>query len=150
MVFRWKEGARQSVDANIAGEVLMGLSSQNRLNPETLVEVSRPEDAPLHKCFTWDDRKAADLYRKQEATILIRQIEVENETESGEAYESMAFHTLGRGTGYEFIDDIMEDGGKVVTLLSLALKELESFRVKYRHLKELAEILAAIDRLEKS
>lgn len=150
MVFRWKEGARQSVDANIAGEILMGLSSQNRLNPETLVEVSRPEDAPLHKCFTWDDRKAADLYRKQEATILIRQIEVENETESGEAYESMAFHTLGRGNGYEFIDDIMEDGGKVVTLLSLALNELESFRVKYRHLKELAEIFAAINRLEKS
>lgn len=143
MVFKWKEGARWSVSADIAGKVLYDLSKRNELTPQNLVDVSRPEDAPLHKCFVWDDRNAAELYRKQQATQLIRHIEVVEDEAKDVKIE--AFHTLRSGNGYEFINNILKDEEKTYSLLSLAKAELKTFRVKYSRLSELSKIFKAID-----
>lgn len=144
MVFKWKEGSRHSVDPNVAGKVLMDLEKEGELTPERLVDISRPEDAPLHKCFTWDDRKAADLYRKQEATILIRHIEVVEEVEE-KPVKVLAFHTLEKKGGYEFINNILVNPVKVTSLLANACSEMKSFKDKYKSLKELSKVFSAIE-----
>ena len=59
MVYQWKEGARISFPAQIAGRVCAALEEQNALTAQRLVDESRPEDAPLHAAFEWNDTIAA-------------------------------------------------------------------------------------------
>ena len=75
---RWKPGTVCSVDADLAGKALDGiLERHGRLTPELVVDESRPEDAPLHPEFEWDDRIAAENWRRNQASYLIRHIAVE-------------------------------------------------------------------------
>jgi hypothetical protein len=44
------------------------------ITPEAVVEAARPEDAPLHGLFPWDDKVAADKYRLMRARAIIRSV----------------------------------------------------------------------------
>jgi hypothetical protein len=82
MKYEWLDDKRRfPINAQVAGEALARLTSEQggRLTPEFVIEASRPPDAPLHKCFTWNDEKAADLYRRVEAHKLIRSVRVVRE-----------------------------------------------------------------------
>jgi hypothetical protein len=76
-VYRWG-GYRGAVPAQIAGERLTQIAAENndRLTPRAVVDDARPIDAALHKCFEWDDVRAAELHREQEARALIRGVRV--------------------------------------------------------------------------
>lgn len=88
--YRWGS-YRGAVPAQIAGERLAQLATENneRLTPRLVVEDARPVDAALHKCFEWDDVRAAELHREQEARSLIRGVRVvtqaQTETQPEEA-----------------------------------------------------------------
>lgn len=47
------------------------------LRPEDVIEAARSKSSPLHDFFTWDNRRAADAHRLNEARSLIRQVTVE-------------------------------------------------------------------------
>lgn len=84
--YEWKDGYISKIDPNTAGMELERLARRDQeIVPMTLVEESRPADAPLHACFTWDDTEAAAKYREDiEAKALIRAIKVvyvRNDTE---------------------------------------------------------------------
>jgi hypothetical protein len=65
------------VDAQTAGEELDRIRQEHgTLEPGTVVDESRPEEAPLHPAFEWCDPKAAELYREHQATHLIKQVRV--------------------------------------------------------------------------
>lgn len=65
------------VDAQTAGEELDRIRvSYGTLQPAAVVDESRPEDAPLHPCFEWDDETAAEKYREHQATTIIRSVRV--------------------------------------------------------------------------
>lgn len=72
--YLWKPGTvGVSLDPQTVGETLEAV----RVEPEAVVEASRPVSAPLHPYFEWDDAKAAEKYRKDQAGHLIRCIAVE-------------------------------------------------------------------------
>jgi hypothetical protein len=65
------------VDAQTAGEELDRIRQEHgMLEPGTVVDESRPDEAPLHPAFEWCDPKAAELYREHQATNLIKQVRV--------------------------------------------------------------------------
>lgn len=70
------------VDAQTAGteleriRVSYGCNSFTALTPKAVVEEARPEDAPLHPAFEWDNDTAAEKYREHQATNLIRRVRV--------------------------------------------------------------------------
>jgi hypothetical protein len=65
------------VDAQTAGEELDRIRKEHgTLEPGTVVDESRHEEAPLHPAFEWHDPKAAELYREHQATHLIKQVRV--------------------------------------------------------------------------
>jgi len=78
--FTFKPGARVKggVDAQTIGEALSDIErEEGAITPEAVVDSARPEDSPLHPCFTWDDRVAAEEFRKSEARNLVRVVRVE-------------------------------------------------------------------------
>ena len=68
-------GARK-VKADVVGQALEQLDATGSLTAKRVVDAARPEGAPLHPEFEWDDPKAAEAYRENQARSLIRAIEV--------------------------------------------------------------------------
>lgn len=116
MAYRWGQRA-YSVSADVAGRVMEDLENGPGLTAKNLVDVSRPEDAPLHSVFEWNDSTAAELYRENQARRLIASIEIVRE-DAPEVEEKpvmiRAFHALRteETEGYEHIQHIVSDEEK--------------------------------------
>ena len=145
MVFKWAKGSMFKVSAQVAGEVCADLEKQGKLTAKNLVDVSRPEDAPLHKVFNWDDAEAAELYRQEQGRLLIRCIVTvpENNVVSTRAY----YNIVKQDPNYHSINVILEDQDKYEALLKKALLELKAFQKKYAVLESLKPVFDAIDEI---
>lgn len=153
MVYQWKQN-RFPVEAQKAGEELERIKTQyGGIVPKAVVDESRPEDTILHNCFDWNDETAAEAYREVQAREIIRNVVVVKTTDES-AQKSItvrAFVPVSKEEEqpkkYITIDEAMADDGFRQQIIQQALKELISFKTKYGHLKELSEVLSAIDKL---
>lgn len=145
MTYKWKEGSHHKVSAQVAGEVCEELEERGELNAENLVDVSRPEDAPLHDEFEWNDDIAAEMYRRTQAGAIIRHLAVKTETK---APVRAFFNIEVRNKEFEHIQTIVRNEDKYATLLNQALRELEAFQRKFQMLSELQEIFDAITQVK--
>jgi hypothetical protein len=121
------------------------------LRPIDVVRFARNPRTVLHGQFTWDDSAAAAQYRLWQARQLIRvtvSLIPGTETES-RVFVSMMDDRKLRGGGYRITASMMSDAASRELLLVEALAELEVFRRKYRHLRELAAVFEQIDALPK-
>lgn len=147
MIYKWKNFSYKT-SADIAGEVCEELDRTVGLTPENLVDASRPEDAPLHDEFEWDDLAAAEEYRRVQARLLINNLSIvieENKQEPVRAFFSLQCGFRKNSGTYESTITIMGDKEKREKLLDNAKKELEAFKKKYQMLSELANVFEAID-----
>ena len=149
MTYSWKSGARISLDAQIAGDLCNQLSkSEQGLSPESLLEASRPEAAPLHTYFEWDDKAAAEQYRLSQAGHVIRSLEIAISEVSKDAEEgtTRAFVTV-TPKQYTRIDLVLRDAHSTERLLDQAHREFEQFKRKYETLKALSPLFDAAEKL---
>jgi hypothetical protein len=78
-VYSYKENALNfNVDAQIAGEAIDAIRKENNgeCDPETLVDISKNKNHPLHSIFDWNDESATRKQRIQMARQLIGSITV--------------------------------------------------------------------------
>ena len=145
MAICWRRGSAFKVDASIAKQVMDGLAEEGRLTPSDLVEVSRPKNAPLHDEFEWDDKVAAEKWREETGRLMISNIVIVPD-EQPDPQPTRVYFNIERGTK-EYIptEIIFSDEAKKQRLLEIALRELQSFREKYKTLNELAGVMTAID-----
>ena len=117
------------------------------LKPEFVVEESKDKNAVLHNCFTWDNKKAAELWRKQQASDLIRNIVCIVVNENVET-EIRAFVNVITGTlpdrSYTPVTEAILDDTAYKDLLAQAKAEMESFINKYSQIEELNGVKAAM------
>ena len=149
-VYKWKTGARVSASAQVAGEVCAALEDEGRLTPRDLVDDSRPDDAPLHGCFEWDDAVAAEAYRESQAGHIIRSVEIvcAEVSEPVRAFMPVAIASdEDEIRRYESTAYIMETEDGRDMLLERAKRELAAFERKYRCLEELAGVIAAANQV---
>lgn len=55
---------------------VLALDGGGRLTPDAVVADAADPNSPLHDAFEWDDSKAAQAYRIEQARVLIRSVEV--------------------------------------------------------------------------
>ena len=143
MVFQWKIPGIMPVDAQTAGEELHRIyQARGRLDAPDIVEESRPEAAPLHPCFEWDDEVAAEKYREHQAQGIVRAIVVEKETGNQEPVAVRAF--VRAEETYRPIEVVFNSDEQTLELLAAALAELKAFQRKYKTLAQLAPVFDAI------
>lgn len=117
------------------------------LKPEFVVDESKDKNAVLHNCFTWDNKKAAELWRKEQASALIRNIVciVVNENVQTEV---RAFVNVSSGTlpdrSYTPITEAILDDTAYKDLLTQAMDDMESFCKKYSQIEQLNPVKAAM------
>lgn len=149
MVYEWKIGSRIKVNADAAGQQFETLERTGGLTAERVVDANRPEDAPLHDAFEWDNEAAAEEWRKQQARHLISCICIKAETaEDKHPQQVRAFFITAATDGYESTGSIMSMEVKRESLLAKALMELQAFQRKYAMLQSLQPVFAAIDSLQ--
>ena len=151
---QWKRGSDYKVDATVAYKVVEQLREQNdgAVTAEGLVKVAETKRNPLHHEFTWDDSVAGHEYRLIQARSMLRSFHIVREDISTDrpqrvyqvVRQPMAGSTRARHA-YKSVDDIMKDDNLRAELLQRALRELISFRQRYRDLNELAVVLRSID-----
>lgn len=151
-VYSWK--FKQPVSAQIAGEFLEKLESDNgSLTPELVLENSRDENAVLHPCFEWNNSAAAELYRLQQASLIIRtivRVDFSPNTNTVTTPKTLPVRA--------FVNVSPEKKGKFVNVgvafenptyrdcvLKAALMELRNFQNKYSQYQELSDVINAID-----
>ena len=71
---QWRSGYRSKISAEVAQSELDRISSNQPLTAEAVVDSARPDEAPLHPVYTWDDELAAEKYRRHEARTMIRAV----------------------------------------------------------------------------
>ena len=149
MVYEWKEASYITIDAAAAGEFLEALKTRHNghLSPRAVVEAARPADSPIHAHFEWDDGVAAERYRQDQAGHMLRCLIVrlpEHEAKPMRAYVNVA---IAQDRSYVTTQDAMGDPELRAQVLAAAMRELVSFHSRYKELRELAEVFAAIDGL---
>ena len=117
--------------------------------PAQIVEAAKDESSELHKCFTWDDTEAADKWRLFEARQVARLLVTYTEDDEEEKEPIRLLHKPDRDsdTGYKQTALIVLNADEYKALLRQAKAELDAFRKKYKTIKELDRIFAAIDEL---
>ena len=150
MIYKFKSGTRLKVSAQAAGELCAELEAQGKLTPHEVVEASRPEDAPLHDAFEWNDAIAAERYRETQAGYIIRSVEVVVEGTGKPTRAFVSLTVTENEREYREISHVLSIKSDRERLLLEARRELAVFKRKYEVLEELADVFAAIDRLEQS
>lgn len=117
------------------------------LHPESVVDEARPESSPLHGFFTWNNNEAAELYRRWEARKLIQSVRIIYEgKKDGTVVRAYVSLIVNDERGYYGMARVLSSSDLRAQLLETALKEAESWMTRYEHLKELSEIVQAIQR----
>lgn len=167
--YSFRSGAvSHGVSAQTVGEVLEGIEARGEeITSESFLEESRPEDAPTHKIFCWDDTLAAEKWRLHESKNILNHLDVEyvmvtqedsvtevDVIETSEipnvpiksiAYVNVNPKKFGQKALFVPVERAMKDKEMRSQVLANALSELKSFRKKYSTLTELANVLQAID-----
>ncbi|GAC1339750.1 MAG: hypothetical protein NVSMB20_16000 [Bradyrhizobium sp.] len=137
------------VPAPVAAAEIQRVSSAagGEFTPGLLVVASRPARAPLHGVFEWDDARAAEAYRVEQAKALIRNIVVVSEQEeigtSVRAFVSVVSRSVDHAV-YVPVDVAMSEPDYRAQVLANALRDMEAFSAKYRHLCELDEAFSGM------
>lgn len=145
MVYQWKTIAGIKADANEAGKQFEELEKTVGVNPQTVLDANRAEDAPLHNEFEWDNNTAAENYRLQQAGQLIRMLCIKPTIESKDSTPIRAF--IRTEENYESLNVVLNAQDKRKYMLDAALKELRAFQAKYKALKELKPIFDICDKI---
>jgi hypothetical protein len=149
MIYQWKTGAHISIDPQAAGEEMerIRVHRNGRLDQEAVVEAARSPDSALHDHFEWDDRKAANSFRLDQAGHLIRCITVEMPKRGGDDVPTRAFVSVVRDgdRSYTSTAHALSDAELRQQVLDTAWRELEAWRQRHAELIELAEVFSVID-----
>lgn len=126
----------------------LAAAKNGKLMVEDVVEAARDKDSALHKHFTWDNRRAADSYRKQQARALIARLKIT--VLNPDPITVRAFVSLPedrKDGGYSVTADVLGDEGKRRALIDDILKRIAYWRAQSK-LFASAELNEAIDQLE--
>lgn len=115
------------------------------LYPRKVVAAARATDNPLHPMFEWNNRKAGDEWRLQQARQIISRyhVTITNATTSRvRGYVSLK-SDRAEGGGYRAIGEVISEETMRAELLQNALEELASLEQRYVRLSELKPVFQA-------
>jgi hypothetical protein len=147
--YDWRCPGLYKVPASVAAKIVSSCKDKDGyIQPSAVVEVSKPEEADLHTCFEWENEKAADSWREQQARVLIKNIVIYEVREDIEKETTAFIHVISepdKMRGYKETIVVVQNSNDRDYVLKRALQELESFKIKYAKLVEFSELINRID-----
>lgn len=123
------------------------------LTPRRVISAAKAKTNPLHDYFEWDNSKAAERYRIQQAGALIRAIVfIELADNNAEPVVVREFHSIPTNSGrrYEPMAIVTKNKDYMLTLLRGHLAEYQRLRDRDQQLRRVfAPIFGGIAQVEK-
>lgn len=147
----WKEGRSFKPEAATVYARITSLAadtSDGICSPQMLVDSARSEEDDLHEAFEWDDFRAAESHRRQQARWLIGSIRI---VDDGQPSGAPAFVHVkvvdenGGSEGYVDTATLRTNDEMRAFAIAEARKYLSGARKRYGHLNELTKVWDAID-----
>jgi hypothetical protein len=115
------------------------------LLPKAVVDFARDPSSALHAHFEWDDAKAAEDHRLNQARRIIR-LHVTVIAEDRPPIRALVSLTTDRATGggYRTITAVLADEDQRQQMLEDALNELRRVRWKYQQIEQLQPVWEAM------
>ena len=145
--YNWKiPSFAKGIDANKAQKELSRIEKKcNGLTPTTVVEESSLPNALFHKIFEWDNLKAGNQYRLQQARALINNIEIIIISEDSEVHAIDVYEIVQNkesGNSYKHIETLTYDEQEHVKMTILSsLHQLQAKLKVYKNLDKVLECL---------
>lgn len=139
-------------EARVYGRELDKIAEKNggQLKPVEVVEKARNIKNPLHHYFDWDNDKAAEKFRIEQARHLINHITVVIRYDHKEK-EHKAFFSVNSTPGekqknkiYVTMERVLSESELKEQILVEAIEEAEYWKDKYAEYRELSRIFHAI------
>jgi len=151
----WKEaGTKFKCRPAVAEKEFARITERHgELTAEAIVSEARNRRNPLHQDFEWNDGKAAEKFRLQQAGDMMRALRIEYLTDRGQKVNTRLLinvaETKDSGTSYHHIKVVLSDREMRERAVDAALARLLAVKREYEHLKELADVFRAIERVAK-
>jgi len=126
--------------------------------PKLLLESARSKASPIHSFFEWNQRTAAEAWRREQASTYLRKITIRLECGNSETVLTREFVHLpsevnGTRGKYITIGQAIEDDEVIDKVMAAAAKDLRVFQERYAVYQRLAgtrhEVSKAIYQLKK-
>lgn len=143
-------GIPMKTSAQAVGEHLENLEQKHgAITKQLFLDSARPEESPMHGLFEWDDQRAAEKWRLQQANIIINSLRIDVVSENNETVKLNAFvNTEKRGNGkasFINIQKAMSAEDTRTHVLQDALRDLEWIRRKYDKFQWFSQVAQSID-----
>jgi hypothetical protein len=144
--YEWKmKSFAKGIDPDLAVQELERIESLfGSLTPENVIKASIDEGATLHPLFEWDNSKAAENYRLQQARTLINNVEVkiihDGQPRSISVYEVV---NIGEQRAYKHIEAMTPND--VEQVRKSTLRELGSLKTKLSIYNQFNRSVAHLD-----
>lgn len=144
MEIKWS-GFKFKADAEKCWKEIKSLGET--VTPEAVVNYARDENTELHKCFEWDDTKAAEAWRKAQARTICGSLVVVEEKEEKEPITFRILQHDSQEQAYKPVTLILQNEGEYKRLLNRAKGELASFKERYKNILELRNVIEEINKV---
>lgn len=148
MVYEYSwSGPERAVEAWKVAEHIKHLESQyGEVTSKIFLESARDESSEMHNLFEWDDTKAAEQWRVQQASVIISSIRVNVVEEEKEPIKTRAYVQYEpRQSGYISVGKALSEEDKRHKVIAQARKEASWFIEKYKAFEELADVIDAMN-----
>ena len=138
----------------VVKDAVAALAPDGRISPRQLVDAAAKLTHPLHDRFEWDNGKAGDAYRLEQARRLIRSVQVVITTEERE-YSCVGYvhDPESEEQGYISVERIKRDPATAREMLSQELARAVGVMKRAEQLAEVVgladEVRPTLKRLEK-
>ena len=151
MKYEWKQGTRYSVSAQSVGETVERLAAENGgvCPPSAVVDEARTPGSLLHPViFRLGTGQAAEAHYRQEARFVVNHltVRVEGLQARPAAFLSVEVVTSdGPRVGYAPRGVVVSSVDLYDQAVADALRSLNGWRRRYRHLSEFGAVIDVID-----
>ena len=157
-IYKATKGAQfTQAEAQEYGEELGKIEEENNgtIKREDVVERARNRRNPLHSYFEWDNEKAGERHRMQQAqhlishiTVIVKQDHKQKEYRAFFSVNSTPNEKL-KNKVYVTIERVLSEPELRTQILETAIEEVVYWNDKYKQYKELGRIFSAIKETKK-
>lgn len=133
----------------ISQEIISLEKKHSRLTPALVVKAARNPKSPLHSAFEWDDSKAGEMYRLEQARSLIANVRAKiTTTEHKYGYVSYIrdARVPAKEQGYVSVEKLRTDKKWARECFELEIKQVLA---RFERLREIAEPLGLQSRVDR-
>lgn len=156
MTYKWAPGSRlteKKAPAQVVGDTLNQLQQENggRLTARMVVEAARPMESPIHALLEWDDLRAAELHRENEARHIIAAVRVVQKANDPKQADTLihAYVNLTEKVGedeqraYVPMARVFDDADLLAQAIAKAAADLRACEARYQQFDLIKRTVAA-------